>query len=76
MGQVTIYLDHESEQRVRAAAAAAGMPVSRWVAQLVQKKTQNEWPSTVRALAGAWQDLPDLDTLRKDGGGDVARERF
>ncbi|HRP98368.1 MAG TPA: hypothetical protein PL143_19200 [Rhodocyclaceae bacterium] len=76
MGQVTIYLDHESEQRVRAAAAAAGMPVSRWVAQLVRKKTQNEWPATVRALAGAWQDLPDLDTLRNDGGRDIARERF
>lgn len=41
MGQVTIYLNDESfEQRLKSAAAAAHMPVSRWIAKLVKDKTR------------------------------------
>ena len=54
MGQVTIYLDDEHEHRLRRAAQSAGMPVSRWVANLVEEKTRNEWPESIRAMAGAW----------------------
>jgi len=74
MGQVTIYLDDENEKRVKAAAKAAGMPVSRWVATLVQEKTCTVWPEPVRELAGAWQDFPDLETIRKQSGKDSSRE--
>lgn len=74
MGQITIYLDDESEKRLRAAAKKAGMPVSRWVASLVQEKTRAEWPASVRKLAGAWRDFPDLETVRKTKGKDTARE--
>jgi len=41
MGQVTIYLDDENEKRLKAAAKAAGVPVSRWVASLVEEKTRH-----------------------------------
>ena len=54
MGQVTIYLDDESERRLKSAAAAAGVPVSRWVAALIESKTRTEWPESVRQLVGAW----------------------
>jgi len=64
MGQVTIYLDDENEKRLKAAAKAAGVPVSRWVANLVEKKARTVWPESVRRLAGAWQDFPDLETIR------------
>ncbi len=74
MGQVTIYLDDENEERLKAAAKAAGMPVSRWVARLVQEKTRTVWPESVRRLAGAWQDFPDLETIRQAEGKDIARE--
>jgi hypothetical protein len=74
MGQVTIYLDNQSEQRMKQAAQEAGMSVSRWVAELVQDKTRNEWPQEVREAAGAWSDFPDAETLRKDLGQDTARE--
>ena len=74
MGQVTIYLDDEKEKRLKAAAKAAGMPVSRWVASLVEEKTRTVWPESVRRLAGAWQDFPDLETIRATAGTDSARE--
>ncbi len=74
MGQVTIYLDDENEKRLKAAAKAAGVPVSRWVASLVQEKTCTVWPESVRRLAGAWQDFPDLETIRETKGKDSARE--
>jgi hypothetical protein len=57
-----------------AAAKAAGVPVSRWVANLVQEKACTVWPESVRRLAGAWQDFPDLETIRGTEGKDKARE--
>ncbi|MDX2217537.1 MAG: CopG family transcriptional regulator [Burkholderiales bacterium] len=74
MGQVTIYLDGESEKRMKQAAKAAGMPMSRWLAQLVQEKTRSEWPESVRAAAGAWSDFPSAEALRKGAGKDTKRE--
>ncbi len=74
MGQVTIYLDDENEKRLKAAAKAAGMPVSRWVSSLVEEKTRTVWPESVRRLAGAWQDFPELEAIRESAGKDSARE--
>lgn len=74
MGQVTIYLDDQKEKRVKAAAKAAGMPVSRWIATLVEEKTCAVWPESVRQLAAAWEDFPSLDVIRKQSGEDGSRE--
>lgn len=74
MGQVTIYLDDESEKRVRAAAKKAGVPVSRWIAELVQENARTVWPESIRALAGAWQDFPDLEQIREHDQRDLKRE--
>ena len=76
MGQVTIYFDDETEARLKASAKMKGMPVSRWVAELVREKTANEWPEHIRDMAGAWADLPEADQLRGAQGEDVQREPF
>ena len=76
MGQVAIYFDDATEARLKAAAKSRGMPVSRWVAELVRDKTAAEWPDDVRRLAGAWGDLPEVDALRAAQGEDVPREPF
>ena len=76
MGQVTIYLDDETETRMKEAAKASGVAVSRWVSELVREKTATEWPEAVRQLAGAWPDFLDAETLRSAQGQDVAREPF
>ena len=76
MGQVTIYLDDETEKQAREAAQANGMSLSRWVADKVQRGARSEWPVAVRKLAGKWTDLEPVEKLRERAGGDIARERL
>jgi hypothetical protein len=76
MGQITIYLDDESERSLRSAAEAAGIPVSRWVADLIQEKTRSQWPDNVREMAGAWSDFPEPDALRHSSADDTGREEL
>ena len=73
MSQITLYLDPETEAKLKAAAKASGISVSRWVAQLIQERTADRWPDSVRALVGAWADVrPGKLT----GGKDIRRERL
>jgi hypothetical protein len=74
MGQVTLYLDTETEERVKQAAKAAGLSQSRWVANLIREKTTTEWPSWVVELVGSWPDLPSLEEIRKGLPEDLPRE--
>ena len=76
MGQVTIYLDGDTEKRLKKSAKARGIPVSRWIAQLIQEKTATEWPQAVRESAGAWSNFPEQEQLRKQQGEDIPREPF
>ena len=76
MGQVTIYLDDETEGRARAAAQSRGVSLSKWVAERVRQSALTEWPEYVRDLAGAWRDLPSAQQLRKLRGRDAKRARL
>ncbi|MHB8254825.1 MAG: CopG family transcriptional regulator [Acidiferrobacter sp.] len=76
MGQMTIYLDDANEKRLKSAAKAAGVPVGRWVASLIQEKAGTVWPESVRQLAGVWRDFPDREVIQKTEGKDSARESF
>ena len=76
MGQVTVYLDDETEDKARAAARAEGVPLSRWVAARIQQRARGEWPEAVRALAGAWPDLRSAKRIRKSKARDFARGRL
>lgn len=74
MGQVTIYLDDETEQKMVANAKAMNLSKSKWIAGVIREKLVDEWPATVRELPGSWQDFPSADDLRAGGGSDVERE--
>jgi hypothetical protein len=74
VGQVTLYMDDETLGRMRAAAEAAGVSMSAWLAQLVRERTRTEWPREVAALAGAWRGAPSAEELRGDQPADIARE--
>jgi hypothetical protein len=74
MGQVTLYLDAETEARMKEVAGAAGVSESRWLADLIREKTANEWPPSVAALASTWSDMPTAEELRQSQGKDVPRE--
>lgn len=75
MGQVTIYLDSETEAKARAAARAEGIPLSKWVAGRIRRRTRGEWPAAVLTLAGAWPDLPSAERIRNSAAKDVPRGR-
>ena len=70
MPQVTLYIDEETDAKARAAAQAAGLSYSRWVADLIRSRTRDEWPDSVRRLAGSVPDFP-LRTI--DEAIDIAR---
>jgi len=74
MGQVTIYLEDEIEEKMSAAAKSVHLSKSKWVSHLIKEKVANEWPQSVSNLAGAWGDMPTLDEIRSDAGIDAARE--
>jgi hypothetical protein len=73
---VTIYLDHETEALMKAAAKAEGISQSKWVSELIQRKVSTEWPSEVVQLAGAWPDFPSAEEIRKGAGKDVRRVKL
>lgn len=74
MAQITLYIDKELEAKLKVAAKAANLSQSRWVANLIADKLDNEWPASVTALAGAWADFPQAETLRAQLGNDASRE--
>ena len=76
MGQVTIYLENELEKKVRTSAKAENISLSKWIARLIEEKTASEWPESVKRLAGAWKDFPEIDEIRSGMPEDSKREAF
>ena len=58
MGQITIYLDADTEKRLATVIKNGGISKSRWIADLIKEKVATRWPDDIAALAGAWSDLP------------------
>jgi len=74
MGQVTIYLDDETERKMNAAIKSAHVSKSKWIAQLVQEKVANEWPQSIVEMAGSWDNFPSLEEIRQTPAADASRE--
>jgi len=74
MGQVTIYIDEETEKKMIASAKAKKLSKSRWVTEVIREKVAKEWPASVRELAGSWEDFPSAEELRADIGQDTKCE--
>ena len=69
--QLTLYLDKDTQLLAKAAAAADGVSLSRWVASTIQDATQVKWPKVVLDAAGAFPDWP---LVEPDNTPDVPRE--
>lgn len=76
MGQVTIYLDDNIERKMRSAAKSMHLSQSKWIAGLIEEKINDEWPASVKNLAGAWTDLPTLEEIRNTKKTDALREKL
>jgi len=65
MGQVTIYLENEIENKMKHAAKSSQISVSKWIANIIKEKISTEWPQNVVNLAGSWKDeFPSLQEIR------------
>ncbi len=74
MGQVTIYLDDETEKKMIANAKIMKLSKSKWIAGVIREKLVDQWPDTVRDLPGSWDDFPSPDELRAGPSTDTDRE--
>ena len=74
MGQVTIYLDSETEQKMNIMSKKLGMSKSKWISNLIKEKVATSWPESIVKLAGAWKDLPTAEEIRKSMVKDIDRE--
>jgi hypothetical protein len=70
MPQVTLYIDEDTDAKARAAAESAGVSYSRWVSDLIRSRTRDEWPDSIRRLAGS---VPDFPLRTADHSTDIAR---
>ena len=77
MAQITLYLDDATQALVDQAAKAHGLSKSRWVADIIRKYAEHEWPQDCLALAGRFADFPlrEVDSTA-DLGTDVPRLVF
>ncbi|MBU4002783.1 MAG: ribbon-helix-helix domain-containing protein [Proteobacteria bacterium] len=76
MGQVTIYLDTETERQLNLIIKEKRVSKSKWISDLIRAKTATEWPDSIIQMAGAWDDLPMGETIRDVMGKDIQRESF
>ena len=77
MGQVTIYLNNETEKKIKKAAKASHLSVSESVAGIIKEKITTEWPQDVVQLAGSWKDdFPTIEEIRSGVGHDSPREEL
>ena len=78
MGEIRLYLDNETEEKMQEAAKAAGVSQSRWVADLIREKIATEWPTWVAELVGSWaeDDFPSLEEIRAGLPPDLPRQSF
>jgi hypothetical protein len=78
VAQVTLYLDPDTDAKMKAAARAAGVSQSRWVSDLIREKTAAQWPESLVKLLGSWDDddFPSIEEIRAGIGEDAPRETF
>ena len=74
MGQVTIYLDSETEKKMSNMIKKTGISKSKWISDLIKQKITTTWPENIVKLAGAWTDLPTAEDIRKNMAEDADRE--
>lgn len=75
MGQITIYLDKETESKLKKAAKSSHLSVSKWIAGVIEEKIATEWSRDVVTLAGSWKDdFPSIEEIRAGNGHDAPRE--
>ncbi len=76
MGQVTIYLEKQVEQKMRSQAKIENRSLSQWISSLIKDKVNDKWPNQIAEMSGQWEEFPSLEELRSEQGEDAGREEL
>lgn len=58
MAQIHCYIPDAMAERLQVKAHMAHMSVSKYLAQLVKKELDNQWPDDFLGIFGGWQGEP------------------
>ena len=59
MPQMNLYIPDDLAERIRRAANAADLSVSRYLAELVRREVETEWPADYfETVIGGWAGAP------------------
>jgi hypothetical protein len=59
MPQIHFYIPEKTAQMLRSRAGAAGLPISRYVAGVIQRELGGDWPEGFfERIVGGWQGKP------------------
>ncbi|WP_428354697.1 hypothetical protein [Methyloprofundus sp.] len=76
MKHFILEIDDATEARMNTAAKTAGLSSQQWLKRIIDEQTITSWSDSVKALAGAWQDMFFAEDLRTGEGQDVEREKI
>jgi len=65
MAQVTIYMNNELESKIKNIANSLNISISKFIANVLEQKVQNEWHTKTKQLAGSWDEFPTLEEIRE-----------
>jgi hypothetical protein len=66
MGQVAIYVNDKTIEKLDRAAKKDGMSRSAWVRMAVEEKLRNRLPESFFETLGTWEDPRDADAILAD----------
>jgi hypothetical protein len=55
MPQLAIYIDDELSKKLNKATKASGKSRSKWIADLIKAKLEDQWPQGFFELSGSWE---------------------
>jgi len=76
MAQVTIYMNNDLESKIKNIANSLNISISKFIANILEQKVQNEWNTNTKQLAGSWDDFPSLEEIRDTKTKNIKREEF
>jgi hypothetical protein len=74
MGQITIYLDGDTEKTLRRRAKEKNLSASKYISVLIHEKNLSKWPEDLIHSVGTWGKFPLVAELRSGYSKDISRD--
>ena len=63
MTQLAIYIEDKLSEKLEKVVKASGKSKSKWIADVIKKELDDQWPENFFNLAGSWKDNKDADEI-------------